>query len=133
MKEEVLRIYVKLEDTITIHGNRERVNMIRFSGYAKSKYFCGEVLPGGADLQRGPIEGSMKLSARYILEGTDFEGKSCRIYIENNGAADENGVIVTKPTIVTDSKALARMETADMTGAISSENNMVVIHIYWSV
>ena len=44
--EEILRVYVELEDSIQVKGQTCNVNMIRFSGYAKSKYFQGKILPG---------------------------------------------------------------------------------------
>lgn len=127
--EEIIRVYVKIEDAIMVNGNTQNVNMIRFTGYAKSQYFQGEILPCGIDLQRSKAGGSTTLSARYILEGMDSNGDKCRIFIENNGVTDENGIITTKPVIVTDSKALGWMETADLTGTITSENDMVIIHI----
>ncbi len=130
MFEEILRIYVQIEDNIQVHGNTKNINMIRFTGYAKSKYFQGKILPGGVDLQTQNYGEKNLLSARYIMEGKDEEGNECRIYIENNGYADENGMIKTKPTVVTDSKALSWLETASLEGSISSENDMVVIHIY---
>lgn len=130
MFEEILRIYVQIEDSIQVHGNTKNINMIRFTGYAKSKYFQGKILPGGVDLQNQKHGEKNLLSARYIMEGKDEEGNECRIYIENNGYADENGIIKTKPTVATDSKALSWLETASLEGSISSENGMVVIHIY---
>ena len=129
MLEEILTVYVKLEDTVWINGNTVNVNMIRFSGYAESRYFKGKILPGGVDLQRGKTDGVMNLSARYIMEGTDIENHKCRIFIENNGFADEKGIIKTKPVVVTDSKALGWLEAADLEGSITSEDDMVIIHI----
>lgn len=130
MFEEILRIYVQIEDSIQVHGSTRNINMIRFTGYAKSKYFQGRILPGAIDLQCEKRGEKNLLSARYVMEGKDEEGNECRIYIENNGYADENGMIRTKPTVVTDSKALSWLETASLEGNISSENGMVVIHIY---
>ena len=78
--------------------------------------FCREEL----DTQKSFILRARSLSARYILEGTDRNGKECRIFIENNGTADKEGRIeYTKPKIITDSESLGWMETADLTGTIT--------------
>lgn len=128
MLEEILTIYVKIEDAVNINGRTCDINMIRFTGYAESEYFKGEILPGGVDLQSCRTGENNQLSARYILEGYDIEGKRCRIFVENNGT-EENGVIKTTPIIVTDSRALCWMETASLEGSITSKNGVVIIHI----
>lgn len=71
----------------------------------------------------------MNLSARYMLEGEDFEGNKCRMFIENNGSNNEAGEMVTRPVIVTDSPALSWMEEAELVGSLSFEEGLVVIHI----
>lgn len=128
--EEILRVYVKIEESFIVNGQKTNVNMLHFSGYAESKYFKGNILPHGIDLQRGKVGQSMDLSARYMLEGVDCEGNKCRLFIENNGSNNEAGEMVTKPVIVTDSKVLAWMEDAEFTGSLSFEKEMVVIHIF---
>lgn len=130
MLEEILRVYVELEDAVRVDGNVGSVNMIRFTGYAESRYFQGKILPGGVDLQRSGPGGRTNLSARYILEGMDSKGIQCRIFIENNGVSSEDGIIKTNPVIVTDSRALGWMETAVLDGNITFENDKVIIHIY---
>ncbi len=134
MMEEILRIYVQIEECIQVNGSTRDINMIRFTGYAKSKYFQGRILPGGVDLQSCKHGERNLLSARYIMEGKDEAGNECHIYIENNGYADENGIIRTKPVVVTDSNALGWMERdsveGKLEGSITSENDMVVIHIH---
>lgn len=128
--EEILRVYVKIEESFTVNGQKTNVNMLHFSGHAESKYFRGVILPHGIDLQRGEVGQPMNLSARYILEGKDYEGNKCRLFIENNGSNNEAGEMVTKPVIVTDSKALAWMEDAELTGSLSFEEGLVVIHFF---
>lgn len=129
MQEEILKIYVKIEDDVQVNGTTANIKMIWFTGYAKSKYFEGNILPGGVDLQSCKQGERVHLSARYVMEGKDAEGNECRIYVENNGYTDENGEIRTIPTVITDSKVLSWMETAKMEGSVSSENDMVVIRI----
>ncbi len=126
--KEILTIHIHMEETISIHGNTSDVTAIHFTGYAEGDYFNGTVLPHGIDFQKIKPGSSPELSARYLLEGTDCDGKPCRIAIENNGSSDENGVVRTKPFLVTDSRALAWMETAELTGTITNEDGLV-IHI----
>lgn len=128
--EEILRVYVKIEESFTVNGQKTNVNMLHFSGHAKGPYFKGVILPHGIDLQQGEVGQPMNLSARYILEGQDYEGNACRLFIENNGSHNDAGEIVTKPMIVTDSKVLAWMEDVELTGSLSFEDGLVVIHIF---
>ena len=127
--EEILRVYVKIEESFGVNGQKVNVNMLHFSGHAESKYFKGVILPHGIDLQRGEVGQPMNLSARYILEGEDYKGNKCCLFIENNGSNNDAGEMITKPIIVTDSKALAWMEDAELTGNLSFEEGLVVIHI----
>ena len=69
------------------------------------------------------------MSARYMLEGIDSEGQSCRIFIENNGT-DINGDIQTTPMILTDSKVLAWLETAELTGRLDFAGEEMIIRIF---
>ena len=85
MGNEVLTINVRITAINEVKGNAGTARMILFDGDAASEYFTGTILPGGVDTQKDkPGEGTL-LSARYILEGTDYKGESCRIFIENNG------------------------------------------------
>ena len=127
--EEILKVYVKITESIKVEGNRGSVNMIQFTGEAKGPYFNGEIRSGAVDWQRIDEQQKVLLSARYILEGTDTEGNSCYLAIENNGTSDEKGVVRTKPCIVTNSKALAWMEHTEFGGNIGTEGDLVVIRI----
>ena len=129
MKEEILKIYVQIEDTISVNGKNSNINMIRFTGYARSSYFNGKILPGGVDLQSCKKGTSNYLSARYIMEGVDLKGQECRIYIENNGCENENNKVITKPRVVTDSQELQWLEEENLEGTIFTEDNMLVIII----
>lgn len=125
---EVLKVFVKIETIVSIEGHTGTVNMITFSGYAKSPYFHGMILPSAVDFQEKRNKSFLHLSARYLLEGIDDTGSPCRICIENNGLSDETGHIHTTPTIYTDSKSLQWLESAKLIGYISNEKEMVVIH-----
>ncbi|ACL75267.1 DUF3237 family protein [Ruminiclostridium cellulolyticum] len=109
--EEVLTVNIKIKNAIDLkNDNGDSVVMISFTGDVKSKYFEGKVLPGGIDTQViGKSGDRHTLSARYMLEGKDYKGETCKIYIENNGNINNHlqGVLFrTYPKIITDSKAL---------------------------
>lgn len=109
--EEVLTVHVIPEEPITLNNdNGDTVVMIPFTGSVTGKYFEGRVLPGGIDTQIiGKQGGSHTLSARYMLEGKDYTGEPCKIFIENNGNIHKkiNDILFrTYPRMITNSKAL---------------------------
>ncbi len=129
--KEILTINVNLTDIYEVKGKSAEAVMINFGGDAKSEFFEGVILPGGVDTQKEFYPERRTLSARYILEGKDMEGEKCRIFIENNGTADENKFVhETTPRIVTDSKALSWMETATLKGTLEPKEGGVIIHIF---
>ena len=129
--KEILTINVNLTDIFEVKGKSAEAVMINFGGDAKSEFFKGVLLPGGVDTQKEFYPERRTLSARYILEGKDMEGEKCRIFIENNGTADENKFVhETTPRIITDSKALSWMETATLKGTLEPKEGGVIIHIF---
>ena len=129
--QEILTINVNLTDIYEVKGKSAEAVMINFGGDAKSEFFEGVILPGGVDTQKEFYPERRTLSARYILEGKDMEGEKCRIFIENNGTADENKFVhETTPRIITDSKALSWMETATLKGTLEPKEGGVIIHIF---
>ncbi|MBP5298565.1 MAG: DUF3237 family protein [Lachnospiraceae bacterium] len=129
--KEILTINVNLTDIYEVKGKSAEAVMINFGGDAKSEFFEGVILPGGVDTQKEFYPERRTLSARYILEGKDMEGEKCRIFIENNGTADENKFVhETTPRIITDSKALSWMETATLKGTLEPKEGGVIIHIF---
>ena len=129
--KEVLTIQVSTWQMIEVKGKTAEAGMILFDGFCDCENFKGRILPGGVDTQKSFYPEARSLSARYILEGTDINGKECRIFIENNGTADKEGRIeYTKPKIITDSESLGWMETADLTGTITPWDKGVMIHIF---
>jgi hypothetical protein len=128
MKEE-LTIKVEITATDEVRGNTGIVRMIRFTGTADCDNFKGRILPGGIDTQK-EFEGKpFLLSARYMLDGIDKMGQTCRIFIENNGESNQNE-LVTTPKIITDSAALSYLETTGLTGTIEGWEKGVIIHIF---
>jgi hypothetical protein len=109
--EEVFTIHIKPENGIKLNNDYgDMVVMIPFTGEVTGRYFQGKVLPGGVDTQIiGKHDDRHTLSARYMLEGKDYTGEPCKIYIENNGniyKRQKNILFRTYPKIITNSKAL---------------------------
>lgn len=131
--QEVLCLKIEMDEYVEVHGQRGRARMICFHGEVNSELFHGKVMPGGVDTQIRETGGENRLSARYILEGTDYTGKNCRIFIENNGTDPEQGdMIQTKPHILTDSEALSWLENADLSGTVSETDGVLYARIYYT-
>lgn len=81
-------------------------------------------------------ETTVKELGQYLedmLEGTDGSGKSCLVFIENVGIANDKGYIEkTHPKIRTNSTTLSWLETSVLLGTISAWEKGVIIHIYLS-
>ena len=128
---EILTIDVLLKEFNEVKGHKGEALMILFDGYCHSEIFDGVILNGGVDTQRQDAGSNLRtLSARYILQGKDFEGKECRIFIENNGMSDGDR-FTTTPKILTDSEALKELENTELVGSISGtdEEGHIQIHI----
>lgn len=133
--EEILTINVKIQSAIDLkNDNGDSVVMISFTGDANSRYFEGQVLPGGIDTQIiGKSGDRHTLSARYMLEGKDYTGEPCKMFIENNGNMNKNlqgALFRTYPKIITDSKALEFMNRDILVGEGFSAEDGVKIVIY---
>lgn len=119
-------VYVDITDTIGVKGRLHDVYMLSFTGEVRGRYFNGKVISTGVDTQYSSKDRPMLLSARYMLEGKDIDGKNCRCFIENNGSFD-NGFI---PKIVTDSPTLAEFEGAELKAEIATKENGVIVSIF---
>lgn len=129
--KELLCLSIRIDQYIEMQGNTGRVRMICFHGEVKSELFEGKVMPGGVDTQIKEHGKDNYLSARYVLEGADYTGKSCRIFIENNGWDLENGdPIQTYPKILTDSAALAWLEEASLCGTVRETDGILYARIF---
>ena len=120
----LLVIHVECGEAYSVCGSTQDIVMIPFTGTANSPYFVGRVIGTGVDTQKIPKGGSAFLSARYMLEGEDFEGQKCRIFIENQGTELKH----CTPSIV--SKALSGLEGALLTASVEPDGSSVVIKIY---
>ena len=66
------------------------------------------------------------MSARYMLEGKDFEGNGCKVFIENSGSTLSD----LTPKIVTDSEALRFLQEQELYAQGESIGDGVIIKIY---
>ena len=127
MQDEMLiEIRVTCLEPFSVKGASQKIVMIPFAGEASGAYFNGKVIGPGVDTQKiGPDERAV-LSARYMLEGTDSAGNTCRVFIENQGSFDTG----LKPMIVTDSPVLVRWENADLYATADGIPEGVLIRIF---
>jgi hypothetical protein len=133
--EEVLTVHVVIEKTSELrNSDYDSVVMISFTGTVTGKYFEGIVLDGGVDTQIIEKFGDRhSLSARYMLQGIDFTGQTCKIYIENNGVINQKlevGLFHTSPKMITDSKALSFLHGDILIGEGHSTESGVDITIF---
>jgi len=126
---EVLKLHIQVKHCEKVESEQGTVQMLSFDGRCDGDYFRGEILPGGVDTQICYKDQPPKLSARYILQGKDYTGRECRIFIENNGIMRTNETI-TRPVIYTDSIALKWMETESMYGILTVAEGQPIITIY---
>lgn len=124
--QTLLEIDVVCEEALTVTGFAMKVVMIPFSGSAKGSGFTGMIAGPGVDTQKIGEAGSMQFSARYMLLGTDADGKECRIFVENQG----NWETGLTPMLVTDSAALAWMEKTPLCATIDGTPRGVLVRIF---
>ncbi|MGI6017607.1 MAG: hypothetical protein ACOX8M_02185 [Marvinbryantia sp.] len=127
--EKIMEIEVALTGSQTVEGQAYKICMLSFTGVTRGRYFTGRTVGEGVDTQKISKTGKVLLSARYLLEGTDYQGNSCRVFVENNGC-EENGTIICKPQIVTDSPVLKEWETAELCARVEGTENGVLVSIY---
>lgn len=125
MSEPIFTVTVEIKEPYGLAGEYESVNFVPFSARAQGRLFNGVTVEDGIDLQFF-IDGKFKMSARYMLEGKDFTGNKCRLFIENEGETLEN----CTPRIVTDSEALKFLQTASLYAKGESLGDGAVIHFY---
>ncbi|MGQ8872284.1 DUF3237 family protein [Paenibacillus sp. TSA_86.1] len=119
--EELFTVHVKIENSIELkNAAGESVVMITFAGHVTGNYFEGSVREGGVDTQIIGKEGARhSLSARYMLQGQDYTGQGCEIYIENNGyigEAKDGSLFRTSPRVITNSHALSTLNVDALIG-----------------
>lgn len=105
------------------------INMVTSPVMRKSPYFKGNILPGAVDTQTYLPGGKSRLSARYMLEGVDGNGDSCRIYVDNE-VTDDVPKGYTKPTIITDSRQIASLAEGGLVGKMDMVDGKLNIRIF---
>lgn len=130
-EERYLKLYIYVDEVNVVKSSKGEARLLLFHGNCDTPYFKGDICPGGVDTQIQPAGELNHLSARYILEGVDMEGKKCKIFIENNGGAEPDGEIKeTTPSIYTDSECLKFLEEIPLWGRLGGEDGILVISIY---
>ncbi len=126
--KEILMLIILIGNSYQVRNDSVMVNMVNFSGYAKSEYFDGKILPGAVDTQVKKGDAPLQLSARYMLEGVDSTGKACRIYIDNK-VRESTPQGYTEPSIVTDSELFASAAKGKLVGKMDNVDGQFVIRI----
>lgn len=124
-REEILTIDITLTGSSMRHEGIYNIMTVPFTGSANSKWFRGEILPGAADIQRRKLWKTDRFCADYTLEGIDHTGQRCRIHIVN---VDEGQG--WKPTITTDSKALAFLNGTNCKAVLQGHKNKLTVRIF---
>ena len=111
--KHIMSFIIEIEEgTVSdMKGPYGGVTFIPFTGYVESDLFTGKILPGAADIQVENPAGCRNMCAKYMFKGTDFKGKDCFLFVENNGwfsPADDvrKPFISAYPRFITDSAAL---------------------------
>lgn len=122
-----MTIHVTLSNNIqNIKGRKMSIYMIPFIGEAEGEYFKGTTTEKGVDTQKIYPDGKIEYSARYMLEGEDYKGNRCSVFIENNGVSLEN----CTPFIVTDSKELQFLAEAKLISNVTPKEYGIDVRIY---
>lgn len=128
--KEILTILILIGATHHVEDGEKGVTMINFTGHAKSDYFEGEVLSGGVDTQTHWTRDSTTLSARYMLQGKDSDGKECFVFVQNEGGFFPSSDGSTRPQIVTNSEVLKKFCREPLTGKLDFAQEGLTIRIY---
>lgn len=124
MKKLWMTIDVYIDYELSVGTDQKRATLIGFSGQAYGDYFRGVVMPCAVDAQMTE-NNRTRLSAKYILEGVDCEGKQCKIYICNEGVME-----AMQAQIITDSQALSPFNDKVFVSNIEASEKGVIVKLY---
>lgn len=124
--EFLMSVEVHTQAGYGVSSEEGTINMIPFTGSSDGYYFKGEIVGTGCDTQKFGVEGCPAFSARYLLKGTDYRGKECSIFIENNGDSLDK----CTPTIITDSLGLSKWQTANLRTIVTPVGYGVIVDCY---
>ena len=125
-KDVLFEISVLCQPALSVRGESEDVVMIPFTGTAEGPAFNGCVIGPGVDTQVIPHGEEARLSARYMLEGTDAAGAPCRVFIQNEGSFAGG----FRPRLVTDSPALGALARQELSSDVTPIPGGVRISIH---
>ena len=126
MMKELMEIIIHCQPGVYVQGKHKGICMIPFTGETSGPWFQGKVIGTGSDTQQVKNGKITQLSASYMLEGVDYAGQKCRVFVENIGTDLEN----CHPTIVTDSGALSAWEDMSLTERVEGWEDGVKVHIF---
>lgn len=127
--ELIMTVHVILSKNVySVKGKEMDICMLPFTGSVEGKYFNGKIIGEGVDTQKIEHNGTAMLSARYMMEGTDFNGNKCRVFVENNGESLEK----CTPMIVTDSADLQFLSNTNLSAVVVTNEQGVDVKIYKS-
>ena len=122
---EVLTIDVRLtgriRETKGLHTHCE----YPFTGTADSPWFRGMVQEGAKDVQELTWLYAASKCADYTIVGEDYTGSPCQVHVINRGSGS-----IWKPTVETDSEALAFVNGADCDALLEDRKCGPLVRIY---
>lgn len=124
-REEILTIHVFITRCEERGTGAQWKNDVYFTGYCDTKYFRGVISPEGCDAQEHCEATGVKMCAEYTLSGLDADGKTCSIHVVNQRFGAE-----WKPSVQTDSAALAWMNHADLTAVLEDGDGGPKVRIF---
>ncbi|MCR5796539.1 MAG: family 43 glycosylhydrolase [Eubacterium sp.] len=112
----------------SLKGHSEDVELISVSGESSTEYFKGKIKNETTIVKKIEHGNIRNLDARFILEGEDNTGKSCKIFLEINGISRE---ISDKfeARITTDSDELQWVTNAELACEIENNGDEIIIKI----
>lgn len=123
---EVLCVDVQLTDRIVDIDKLSAHVSLPFTGTTSTAFFSGRIAEGASDEQDYLAGKAQRCCASYKIEGTDFAGEKACVEVENLKIGDGDW----KPTLRTDSKALAWLNGADCDAYLDQRKEGPVVHIY---
>lgn len=128
---ELFRVKLKDTEVETVNGNTCKVDMQFFNGTAEGTYFNGKVLSESCDIKKSFKDGKISHCYRYVLSGKDADGKTTKIFVEDNGT-EADGKVISKPIFITNNKNFAWIETSDIQGrmVVGASGEKVISFVY---
>lgn len=124
--QTLLTIRVQCMESCEVQGKTRKICMVPFTGEAGGDFFRGKTIGTGVDTQTYRESEAPSLSARYMLEGEDYTGQQCRIFIDNS-LRDDSG---WHPQVTTDSRALSAWEEEPLLATVDPAPGGVVVQIF---